>query len=114
MTTSPERTRVLGSSSSTQEARSPPLSPLLRDGYGDEAPVRSRSAGKEDRVGAFAYKLEMRDGSSADPPSFRTAVLTWRPGDVIPLGGGRSLRVVETRSARDPDDDPVLVVESVR
>jgi hypothetical protein len=61
---------------------------------------------------AFVYKLEKEDGTPADPPTFRTAVPTWSPGDTIPLGRDRILRVMETRPGRDPDDHPVLVVEA--
>jgi hypothetical protein len=61
---------------------------------------------------AFTYKLEQEDGTPADPPTFRTAVPTWSPGDTIPLGRDRTLRVVETRRGPEPDEDPVLVVRS--
>ena len=62
-------------------------------------------------MGSFAFKLEHQDGTPADPPSFKTSVPTWRPGDTIPLGRGRTLRVVDTGPAADPDGEPVLVVE---
>jgi hypothetical protein len=64
-------------------------------------------------MAAFSYKLELRDGTPADPPTFKTAVPTWRPGNIIPLGRGRTLRVVKTRLDEDLDGDPVsvLVVE---
>lgn len=45
------------------------------------------------------------------PPTLATTVYNWRPGDSIPLGRDRSLRVVETRPGAEPDGDPVLVVE---
>lgn len=60
---------------------------------------------------AFAYRLEHRDGTPADPPTFRTAVSNWKAGDVIPLPH-RSLRVVEVRDD-DADQAPALVVEDV-
>ena len=60
-------------------------------------------------MGSFAYKLEHEDGTPADPPFFQTSVPTWRAGDAIPLGQGRSLRVIDTRE--DGDGLPVLVVE---
>jgi hypothetical protein len=47
----------------------------------------------------------------ADPPSIKSAVLNWRPGDTIPLGG-RSLRVLRVRDD-DADQAPTLVVEDV-
>jgi hypothetical protein len=57
---------------------------------------------------AFTYKLEQEDGTPADPPVLHTAVPTWHAGDTIPLGPGRTLRVIETRFA---DEEPVLIVE---
>jgi hypothetical protein len=60
---------------------------------------------------AFTYRLEQEDGTPADPPTFKTSVPTWRPGDTIPLGRDRILRVIETRRGSEPDDNPVLVVE---
>jgi hypothetical protein len=59
-------------------------------------------------MGWFAFKLEHEDGTPADPPLFQTSVPTWRPGDAIPLGPGRSLRVIDTRE--NGDGIPVLVV----
>ena len=60
---------------------------------------------------AFLCRLEHEDGTPADPPTFRTAVPNWRPGDVIPLPH-RSLRVVAVRDD-DVDQPPRLVVEDV-
>jgi hypothetical protein len=57
---------------------------------------------------AFTYRLEKEDGTPADPPTFKTAVPNWNPGDTIPLGNDRTLRVIATR---DDGDDAVLVVE---
>ena len=57
----------------------------------------------------FLFKLETKDGAAADPPTFRTAVPSWRPADTIPLGG-RSLRVLDVRAS---EDEAVLVVEEV-
>ena len=65
-----------------------------------------------DRI-PFTFTLEHEDGSLAEPHTFATAVPNWSPGDTIPLGGYRTLRVVEVRDGSDPDDDPVLVVEPV-
>jgi hypothetical protein len=61
---------------------------------------------------AFIFKLELDDGTPADPPILVTAVPNWRPGDTITLGPGRALRVVDTRPGAEPDEDRVLVVES--
>ena len=58
------------------------------------------------------FKLERTDGTPADPPTYRTGVYAWRPGDTIPLGATRTLRVVEVRRD-DPDEPPVLVVEDL-
>jgi hypothetical protein len=64
-------------------------------------------------MGSFAFKLEQEDGAPADPPTLKAAVPDWRAGDVIALGAGRSLRVVDTRLSEGADGDPVrvLVVE---
>ena len=59
-------------------------------------------------MGAFLYRLEHEDRTPADPPSFRTAVLTWRQGDTIPLGH-RTLQVVRVKDD-DADQAPSLVV----
>jgi hypothetical protein len=58
----------------------------------------------------FTYKLEREDGTPADPPTYKTAATSWRPGETIPLGRDRMLRVVDVRPAKDDDDQPVLVV----
>jgi hypothetical protein len=62
-------------------------------------------------MGAFLYRLEQEDGTPADPPTLKTAVPEWRPGDTIPLGG-RTLRVLAVRDD-DADQAPVLVVEDL-
>jgi hypothetical protein len=64
-------------------------------------------------MAGFTYRLEQEDGTPADPPTFRTAVPNWRPGDTIPLGAGRTLRVIAIRD-NDADQPPALVVEPVR
>jgi hypothetical protein len=63
-------------------------------------------------MGAFLYTLELEDGTPADPPTLKTAVPDWRSGDTIPLGPGRTLRVIETRPGTNPEEDLVLVVKS--
>jgi hypothetical protein len=60
-------------------------------------------------MGAFAYNLELEDGTPSDLPTFKTAVPNWRIGDTIPLGS-RSLLVIDVR---DGDEPPVPVVEDV-
>jgi hypothetical protein len=60
---------------------------------------------------AFMFRLEQEDGSPADPPTLKSAVPDWRPGDTIPLGR-RSLRVVAVRDD-DADQPPALVVEDL-
>jgi hypothetical protein len=62
---------------------------------------------------AFLFKLETRDGLPAEPPTLSAAVPNWSAGDVIAVGAGRALRVVETRDD-DADAPPVLVVEEAR
>jgi hypothetical protein len=59
-------------------------------------------------MAGFFLKLELKDGTPADPPTLHTAVPNWRPGDTIPLGPDRALRVIEVR---DDSDGAVLVVE---
>jgi hypothetical protein len=61
---------------------------------------------------AFLFKLETRDGLPAEPPMLSSAVPNWSPGDEIPLGPGRALRVVEMRDD-DGGSPPVLVVEDM-
>jgi hypothetical protein len=61
---------------------------------------------------AFLFRLETRDGAAADPPRIESAVPNWSSGDTIPLGAGRTLRVVEVRD-EDAEQPPVLVVEAV-
>ena len=58
----------------------------------------------------FMFRLELADGTAADPPMFRSGDgVSWKAGDVIPLGR-RTLRVVDVRDD-DADQPPVLVVE---
>jgi hypothetical protein len=59
----------------------------------------------------FTFQLERLDGTPADPRSFKTTVLVWRPGDPIHLGR-RTLQVVRVRDD-DADQAPVLVVEAL-
>jgi hypothetical protein len=63
-------------------------------------------------MAGFLFRLETPEGAPADPPTFSTAVPNWRPGDVIPLGRDGALRVIDTRPGREPDEDPVLIVET--
>jgi hypothetical protein len=64
-------------------------------------------------MAAFTFKLELADGTPADPPTLKAAVPDWRPGHTIHLGQDRSLRVVATRLDEGIDGEPVsvLVVE---
>ena len=60
---------------------------------------------------AFMFRLELEDGTPADPPTMRSAPgVTWSAGDTIPLGRDRTLRVIDVRLGSAPDGDPVLVV----
>ena len=63
-------------------------------------------------MSGFTYKLEHPDGTPAEPPTLTSAVPNWGPDDTIPLGGGRTLRVLATRPSGEPDSDPILVVEA--
>jgi hypothetical protein len=63
----------------------------------------------------LTFRLELDDGTPADPPTFRSAPsVSWKAGDTIPLGGDRTLRVIDTRLEEGTDGDPVsvLVVET--
>jgi hypothetical protein len=65
----------------------------------------------------LTFRLELEDGTSADPPTFRSAPgVSWEPGDTIPLGRDRKLRVVDSRLDEGTDGDPVsvLVVEAAQ
>jgi hypothetical protein len=57
------------------------------------------------------FKLERLDGTPAEPPSIESTVLSWQPGDTIPLGS-RTLQVVRVRD-NDADQAPVLVVQDL-
>jgi hypothetical protein len=63
-------------------------------------------------MAGFLFRLERADGSPAAPPTLKSTLPNWRPGDEIPLGPDRSLRVVAVRDD-DADQPPVLVVEDV-
>ena len=67
---------------------------------------------EKDRMAGFLFKLETPDGTPAEPPSLSSAVPNWRPGDTIPLGRDRRLRVVEVRPGAEPDDDPVRELDA--
>jgi hypothetical protein len=55
------------------------------------------SSDEEDRMAGFYFRLELEDGTLADPPTHcNTAVPNWQVGDTIPLGADRMLRVTET------------------
>jgi hypothetical protein len=59
----------------------------------------------------FTFRLELEDGTRADPPTFRSAPgVSWEPGDTIPLGRDRTLRVIDTRLEEGTDGDPVSVL----
>jgi hypothetical protein len=55
---------------------------------------------------------ETRDGVPAEPPTLTSALPNWSSGDAIPLGAGKTLRVVDVRDD-DADEPPVLVVEDM-
>jgi hypothetical protein len=66
----------------------------------------------ENRMAGFLFRLELEGGTPADPPTFATAVPTWRPGDTIPPG--RSMLSVIGVRDDDADRPPVLVVEELQ
>jgi hypothetical protein len=55
----------------------------------------------------FTVRLELADGTPAEPPSIGSTVTNWRTGDVIPIAADRSLRVVGI-VARNEYEPPVL------
>jgi hypothetical protein len=63
-------------------------------------------------MAGFTFKLELEDGTPADPPVLHTAVPNWQAGDTIPLGADRMLRVIAIRDD-DADQPPALVVEGL-
>jgi hypothetical protein len=62
----------------------------------------------------FQFRLEHEDGTPADPATLKAAAPDWRPGETIPLGREKTLRVIEVPTRSDLEDDPVLVVELTR
>jgi hypothetical protein len=46
------------------------------------------------KISGAGVASEREDGTPADPSTFHTVVPTWQPGDTIPLGAGRALRVI--------------------
>ena len=60
----------------------------------------------------LTFELRRKDGTPADPPSFKTVAPSWRPGDTIPLGR-RTLRVIGVRHADDENKTTVLIVEDM-
>ena len=61
---------------------------------------------------AFLFRLETKDGVPAEPPTLTSAMPNWSLGDTIPLGAGKTLRVVDVRDD-DAEQPPVLVVEEM-
>jgi hypothetical protein len=59
----------------------------------------------------FQFRLELRDGEPADPPTFATGVPNWRPGDTLVTGPNRRYTVLEVRDSRDDEEPGVMVVE---
>jgi hypothetical protein len=49
---------------------------------------------------AFTYRLELEDGTPADPPTLETAEPTWRAGDTMRLGQD-ALLVIDKRQDTD-------------
>jgi hypothetical protein len=63
-------------------------------------------------MGGFAFRLEHKDGTPADPPRFEAAVPNWWAGDTIHLGREHTLRVVAVRDD-NADQPPTVVIEDV-
>jgi hypothetical protein len=58
--------------------------------YRLSAAVRSQPIRRKGERMAFHFRLELEDGTLADPPTLQAAVPNWRPGDMIPSRTGRS------------------------
>ena len=41
----------------------------------------------------LTFRLELEDGTLADPPTFQAPGVSWEAGDTIPIGRDRDLRV---------------------
>jgi len=63
-------------------------------------------------MAGFLFRLELADGSPAEPSSLSRAVPNWSSGHFIHFGR-KTLRVVAVRDD-DADSPPVLVVEDLR
>jgi hypothetical protein len=63
---------------------------LVRAGHAIGS-VRRPVPDRRDRM-THTFKLERLDGTPADPPSLKTTVFAWNPGDTIPLSAGRTLQ----------------------
>jgi hypothetical protein len=60
----------------------------------------------------YDFRHQRTDGTPADPPTYKSTVLSWRQGDTIPLTAERTLRVLGVRDD-DADQPPVLVVQDL-
>ena len=60
-------------------------------------------------MAGFLFRLELADGSPAEPLTLSAAVPNWPEGSMIHLGK-RALRVIGKRDD-DGDKPPVLIVE---
>jgi hypothetical protein len=49
----------------------------------------------------FTFNLIRADGTTVDPPTFVTAVPSWREGETFLLRPGHVYRIVEVREAED-------------
>jgi uncharacterized protein with von Willebrand factor type A (vWA) domain len=70
--------------------------------------VRSRTGGLDDRH----LQARAAGRNAGQPASIETTILSWQPGDTIPLDVKRTLQVVRVRDD-DADQAPVLVVEDL-
>ena len=50
----------------------------------------------------YHFRLQRTDGIPADPPTYRSTVLSWRQGHTIPLTADRTLRVLGDDEADQP------------
>ena len=60
-------------------------------------------------MAGFLFRLEMADGTPAEPSTLSSAVPNWGPGETIHFGN-QTMRVVGVRDDGE-DQPPVLIVE---
>jgi hypothetical protein len=60
---------------------------------------------KEGNPSGIHFRLELEDGTPAEPPTLHTAVPNWQAGDTIPLGADRTLVASSASVCEGPRSD---------